>query len=46
MYKHVPAGDGTLNFPAIVKAGGENIKWMIVEFDEYDKDISTVLRKL
>ena len=39
MYKHVPAGEGTLDFPSIVKAGGENIKWMIVEFDEYDKDI-------
>jgi sugar phosphate isomerase/epimerase len=39
MYKHVPAGQGTLDFKAVVKAGGENIKWMIVEFDEYDKDI-------
>jgi sugar phosphate isomerase/epimerase len=39
MYAHVPAGQGTLDFPAIVKAGGENIKWMIVEFDEYAKDI-------
>jgi len=35
----VPAGEGTLDFPAIAKAGGENTKWMIVEFDEYDKDI-------
>ena len=39
MYKHVPVGEGSLNFPAIVKAGGENIRWMIVEFDEYEHDI-------
>lgn len=39
MYKHVPAGQGILDFKAAVKAGGENIKWMIVEFDEYDKNI-------
>jgi sugar phosphate isomerase/epimerase len=39
MYKHVPAGSGTLDFPAIVKAGSKNIKWMIVEFDEYERDI-------
>jgi hypothetical protein len=25
MYKHVPTGEGTLDFPSIVKAGGENI---------------------
>lgn len=41
----VPAGEGTLDFPAIVKAGGENIKWMIVEFDEYDKDIFDGIKK-
>jgi sugar phosphate isomerase/epimerase len=39
MYKHVPAGEGTLNFKSIVIAGGENIEWMIVEFDEYEKNI-------
>ena len=38
-YEQVPAGQGVMNFPAIVKAGGDNIKWMIVEFDEYAKDI-------
>ena len=38
-YEQVPAGQGVMDFPAIVKAGGENIKWMIVEFDEYNKDI-------
>jgi sugar phosphate isomerase/epimerase len=39
MYKQVPVGEGSLDFPAIVKAGGENTQWMVVEFDEYDKDI-------
>jgi sugar phosphate isomerase/epimerase len=38
-YEQVPAGEGVMDFPAIVKAGGHNIKWMIVEFDEYGKDI-------
>jgi len=28
-----------MDFPSIVKAGGTNIKWMIVEFDEYSGDI-------
>jgi hypothetical protein len=45
MYKHVPAGEGTLDFSSIVKAGGENIKWMIVEFDEYDKNIFDGIKK-
>jgi len=45
MYAHVPAGDGTLDFPAIAKAGGKNIEWMIVEFDEYGKDIFDGMRK-
>lgn len=35
MFAHVPAGQGSMDFPSIVKAGGTNIKWMIVEFDEY-----------
>jgi sugar phosphate isomerase/epimerase len=38
-YEQVPSGKGTMDIPAIVKAGGENIKWMIVEFDEYAGDI-------
>jgi sugar phosphate isomerase/epimerase len=38
-YKQVPAGDGAMDIPAIAHAGGSNIKWMIVEFDEYDKNI-------
>jgi sugar phosphate isomerase/epimerase len=45
MYNHVPAGDGSLDFAAIVKAGGKNIEWMIVEFDEYDKDIFDGIKK-
>lgn len=39
MFAHVPAGSGTLDFPAIAKAGGNNTEWMIAEFDEYAGDI-------
>ncbi|HTR81053.1 MAG TPA: sugar phosphate isomerase/epimerase [Bacteroidota bacterium] len=39
MFAQVPVGTGSLNFPAIVKAGGINTKWMIVEFDEYAGNI-------
>jgi sugar phosphate isomerase/epimerase len=38
-YEQVPAGEGVMDFPSIAKAGGNNIKWMIVEFDEYNKNI-------
>ncbi len=44
-FAQVPAGDGVMNFGAIAKAGGENTEWMIVEFDEYDKDIFDGLAK-
>ena len=43
-YEQVPAGKGVMNFPPIVKAGGENIKWMIIEFDEYSGDIINGVR--
>jgi Sugar phosphate isomerases/epimerases len=39
MFAHVPAGQGSMDFPAIVKAGGKNTQWMIVEFDEYAGNI-------
>jgi sugar phosphate isomerase/epimerase len=39
MYSFTSAGKGALDFPSIVKAGKENIQWMIVEFDEYAGDI-------
>ncbi len=39
MFACVPSGQGSMNFPSIVKAGGTNIKWMIVEFDEYAGNI-------
>jgi sugar phosphate isomerase/epimerase len=45
VYRQVPAGEGVIDFPVIVKAGGENIEWMIVEFDEYEKDIFEGLRQ-
>lgn len=38
-YKMVPAGKGTLDFSSILKNGGDNIEWLIIEFDEYDGDI-------
>jgi sugar phosphate isomerase/epimerase len=38
-YEQVPAGKGTMDFPSIVEAAGQNTKWMIVEFDEYAGDI-------
>jgi sugar phosphate isomerase/epimerase len=38
-YEQVPVGQGIMDVPAIVKAGGKNIKWMIIEFDEYAGNI-------
>jgi len=38
-YDQVPAGQGTMDFPSIVNAAGQNTAWMIVEFDEYGGDI-------
>jgi sugar phosphate isomerase/epimerase len=38
-YEQVPAGAGAMDFPSIVRAGGQNTQWMIVEFDEYAGDI-------
>ncbi len=38
-YEQVPVGTGTMDFPSIVRAGGKNTHWLIVEFDEYAGDI-------
>lgn len=38
-YEQVPIGKGVMDFPAISKAGGKNIEWMIIEFDEYAGNI-------
>ncbi len=38
-YNHMPAGSGTIDFNDITETGGKNIKWMIVEFDEFKGDI-------
>ncbi len=38
-YEQVPAGQGVMDFSAIVQAGGDDTLWMVVEFDEYAKDI-------
>jgi sugar phosphate isomerase/epimerase len=35
----VPVGSGSMDITAIIHAGGSNTKWVVVEFDEYDKDI-------
>ncbi|MGA9406679.1 MAG: sugar phosphate isomerase/epimerase [Bacteroidota bacterium] len=45
MFAQVPAGQGALDFPSIVKAGGKNIQWMIVEFDEYAGNIFEGLQR-
>lgn len=37
--EQVPAGLGSLDFPAIAKAAGEACEWMIVEFDACSTDI-------
>ena len=37
--RQVPAGEGVMDFGSIAKAGGTSTEWMIVEFDEYEKDI-------
>ena len=42
---HVPVGMGAMDIPAIAKAGGENIKWMVVEFDDFVVDIFKGLKQ-
>lgn len=41
----VPAGEGSMNFPAIAEAGKGNTQWMIVEFDTYEKNLIDGIRK-
>ena len=38
-YEQLPVGTGVMDFKSIVKSGGNNTKWMIVEFDEYAGNI-------
>lgn len=38
-YEQQPAGNGAMDFPAIVKAAKGNTEWMVVEFDEYAGNI-------
>ncbi len=45
LYAQLPVGDGVMDFPAIVEAANGNTEWMIVEFDEYDKDIFDGIQK-
>ena len=44
-YEQVPVGQGVMDVPSIVKAGGKNIKWMIIEFDEYAGNIFEGIKK-
>ncbi len=44
-YEQVAVGEGTVDFQKIVKAGGQDIKWMIVEFDEYEHNIFEGIQK-
>jgi len=44
-FEQTASGEGTIDFPGIVKAGGKNIEGMIVEFDEYDHDIFEGVQK-
>jgi sugar phosphate isomerase/epimerase len=37
--EQLPLGKGVMDIPGIVKAGGDNTKWMVVEFDDYNGDI-------
>jgi sugar phosphate isomerase/epimerase len=43
-YEQVPAGSGVMDYKSIAKAGGRNIKWMIVEFDEFNGSIYNALQ--
>lgn len=36
---HVIVGQGSVDVPAVVAAAGENVKWLVVEFDEHKGDI-------
>jgi len=44
-YAQVPAGEGSLDFRAIARAGRKHTQWMIIEFDEYAKDIFDGIKK-
>jgi sugar phosphate isomerase/epimerase len=38
-------GDGVMDIPAILKAGGSNVKYLIVELDNCDGDIMVAVKK-
>jgi sugar phosphate isomerase/epimerase len=38
-------GDGVMDFPAIVEAGGANVEWMIVELDRCATDMMEAVEK-
>jgi len=40
-----PIGDGIMDVPGIVEAGGSTTEWLIVELDRCDIDMMTALEK-
>jgi sugar phosphate isomerase/epimerase len=41
--RQVPAGEGTLDWPAIAAAGRSAVEWLVVEFDEHAGDLFAAL---
>ncbi|MCF8240942.1 MAG: sugar phosphate isomerase/epimerase [Melioribacteraceae bacterium] len=39
MYAQVPVGSGNVDFQSVYSACKDNTEWMIVEFDEYERNI-------
>ena len=42
---HTAVGQGIVDFPAIVAAGGDAVEWMIVEFDDCATDMMEAVEK-
>lgn len=42
---HVALGEGVVDIPAIVKAGGKNVEWLIFEMDSCATDVVEASRK-
>ena len=43
--EQVAVGTGTLDFPAILQAAGENLEWLVVEFDACATDVVTAVQE-
>ncbi len=42
---HTAVGEGVIDIPAIVKAGGKNVEWLVVELDACATDIMAAVKK-